>query len=425
MVKSITLNLKNFLINNYIFFFIISKFFLIIPILNSLHFNLSKNFKNFKSIIRRVDKLMWFFILFCIFSNFINKVRFEYHFKFFSLTLIFLSFISMACYFQKNKNIFVNTLRMSLYLNLFIILDILFYKIFNYSLTSNFDNHNRTGIRYASLFFDEKIIGFFLLCSMPLVSIYLKNYSLSNDTLFKKNYFLILLLFVIVIYLTGERRSFILSILTYGYFLYFYLYENRKLKLFLYIISLAIVVLSFFLFFQKSNNNQSLNYRMSGQIIEVIKTVPMAINDRENFIRHMRDHNVGNWSLLYIDGFKIFSKDYKTLILGVGHKQYNIECSKMKLVCSNHPHNMFIELLISYGFVGFTLFCIIISKVIKNLGRDKNNKRNREFIIFIICFFFPLLPSGSIISSNLNFYLLIFGSLFFSHYLTNTKKINY
>ena len=92
----------------------------------------------------------------------------------------------MACYFQKNKNIFVNTLRMSLYLNLFIILDILFYKIFNYSLTSNFDNHNRTGIRYASLFFDEKIIGFFLLCSMPLVSIYLKNYSSSNDTLFKK-----------------------------------------------------------------------------------------------------------------------------------------------------------------------------------------------------------------------------------------------
>ena len=56
--------------------------------------------------------------------------------------------------------------------------------------------------------------------------------------------------------------------------------------MFLYIISLAIVVLSFFLFFQKSNNNQSLNYRMSGQIIEVIKTVPMAINDRENFIRH-------------------------------------------------------------------------------------------------------------------------------------------
>lgn len=422
MDKSKIIVIKNFFILNYVFFSIITKFLLIIPLINSLYFNLLNNQKIFYKNLRNCFKFFAFFFIYCYISNLINTIELKYHYKFFSLILFLFSSVSIATYFSKNKYIFTQTLRMIFYLNIFIIIDIFIFKISNFSIISSYANNSNQGVRYGSLFFDERIVGFFLLNSIPIVILYLNKYCHQCDLYFKKNYLLIILLFVITIYLTGERRNFLLSILVFSYILFLYLNNFLNKKKIIIIFLLSSIFFTGFLFTSiKNQNPSSLNYRMVNLIIKTVKSVPMVIEDRKEAEKYMLNNNIGNWVLLYIDGTSVFLQNSKNILIGVGHKKYYKSCNELNLVCSNHPHNMYLELLINYGLFGLIFFCIIIYKTLKILI-TKNHKIYHEALIFIICFVFPFLPSGSILSSNLAFNLLIFGSLFLADYYFENLK---
>ena len=134
----------------------------------------------------------------------------------------------------------------------------------------------------------------------------------------------------------------------------------------------------------------------------------------------------------YDTGIKIF-KNY--LILGVGNKNFRLECSKEKYLnekikytqarCSTHPHQIYFELLSEHGLVGFIIILFIIAKfIIKNIKfclitKDIFHSSN---IFYLMLFFIPLLPGSGIFNTfNGIMFWLIF-SLTNSIY-ENKKKI--
>ena len=84
--------------------------------------------------------------------------------------------------------------------------------------------------------------------------------------------------------------------------------------------------------------------------------------------------------------------------------------------CASHPHNMFLEIYFSFGIIGLLVFISFIITAIYNLYKYKYSY---EMIVFLIVFFFPILPSGSILSMNLIYHISIFSILFIADYKLN------
>ena len=111
----------------------------------------------------------------------------------------------------------------------------------------------------------------------------------------------------------------------------------------------------------------------------------------------------------YDAGIKIF-RNYP--ILGVGNKNFRLECSKEKYLnekikytqarCSTHPHQIYFELLSEHGLVGFIIILFIITKfIIKNIKfclitKDIFHSSN---IFYLMLFFIPLLPGSGIFNT--------------------------
>ena len=51
----------------------------------------------------------------------------------------------------------------------------------------------------------------------------------------------------------------------------------------------------------------------------------------------------------------------KNKFKGIGYKNFFKKCSELKnLVCSSHPHNIYLDILLTSGIFSFLLFCSII-----------------------------------------------------------------
>ena len=96
------------------------------------------------------------------------------------------------------------------------------------------------------------------------------------------------------------------------------------------------------------------------------------------------------------------------MFFGVGNKNYRVATCNTKLdetniltnkyICSNHPHQIYIELLSEHGLFGsifilFIFYKLIFSKFISNLNRI--NYIQIGSLIYISLIFLPLLPSGA------------------------------
>ena len=93
---------------------------------------------------------------------------------------------------------------------------------------------------------------------------------------------------------------------------------------------------------------------------------------------------------------------------------------KTNRLCSNHPHNYYLEILTDTGIVGILsaiiiglLFIIFILKNFKSL--NANNLQNLILFAATISFIleaFPLKSTGSIFSTNNATYLILISILF-------------
>jgi O-antigen ligase len=109
---------------------------------------------------------------------------------------------------------------------------------------------------------------------------------------------------------------------------------------------------------------------------------------------------------LYKSAFYVFNHSFW---IGSGMKSYLKKCYELKkhkeeLLCAPHPHNLYLEILVNQGFVGFSIFVIFLYFLFKKyflfLTKLRIDQINRFlmliFLIILISELWPLRSYGSI-----------------------------
>ena len=365
------------------------------------------------------------FCILCIISSLLSEnVLFSLKTSlFYFRTGIFASLISFLI--SNNKN-FVKYLFLSLIISFFLLIVDGYYQYFNSSnLLGKIVPGSWDGSRLSSLFGDELILGSYLSRLLPvfLALYFLKQkYFRFNDFIF----FLVFPLVCILIYLSGERASFVFLILTL-FTLFIFNLNNRYFNL-----CLLLVVVSIYLF---GISNAKLNNRMFKSVL---------IND----LKIMNNEN--KFVFPKTDELTIFSDGHNALIrtaynmfkynpiLGVGPNMFRIKCSDEKYIhnknqhyCDTHPHNFYIQIAAETGVIGLMLvllfFFHILYKIFKNFFYIFNKKKthnNYEIFILmsIMVTIFPFVTNGNFFNSWLvNIYSIGLG-FYLNHFY---KKIVY
>ena len=135
-------------------------------------------------------------------------------------------------------------------------------------------------------------------------------------------------------------------------------------------------------------------------------------------------------SSLFAQAFYIWG-DSK--ILGIGYKNFYNKTIEKKLTReTNHPHNYYLDVLVSTGLVGLIILIIylmiLFSKVIyllriniKEINHKKFDVLTVTFINFLI-FFFPLKSSGSFFTTSSSTYMMITLVILLSQLQTVSSK---
>ena len=124
-------------------------------------------------------------------------------------------------------------------------------------------------------------------------------------------------------------------------------------------------------------------------------------------------------------------------LLGVGNKNFRIECAKEKYEnskfiktlgrCATHPHQIYLEILSELGLIGFILiFSFIFINIYKGIKIFLKNKDLilLSSILYLLISFIPLLPSGSFFSSfNATIFWINF-SIMISFIINKKTQIN-
>jgi len=282
--------------------------------------------------------------------------------------------------------------------------------------------------RASSFFSDQLVLGSFqsrLLILILGLFIAFK--------VFKKNIIIlnIFLLFTCAsIFLSGERTSFALFVISLVLFL-FLSKISVKFKLSI-ITSIALIFLILL-------TDKGIRYRL---IIEPLHQSNLA---SEKLIKNYSDQKK-----IYVhedNKILIFSKEhtahYKTAykiflgnkLFGVGPKMFRYKCSNKEynsgnLSCSTHPHNFLLQVLAETGIIGLIFYLVMIFFIInKMLIIFRKNNSNNDFIQLccLILFFinlFPLLPSGNIFNNWLSI-IFYFPLGFYLHALNQKKEQKY
>ena len=306
-------------------------------------------------------------------------------------SLGFIKFIIFSFSFQ----ILINEKELSLILRnwliviLIIIFDIFFEKYFGHNVLGF---TSLDGTRIISFFYDESIVGGFVLCFGFISCCYF--FKFNNE---KKKIFLniVLLLLPLSIFITGERANFLKSFFLFSLIIIFinssFLIIGKK-KFFLILITLFVIGISF---------SKTIFIKQT-EFFERIFVVQEAENFTQRFqkIKYFAHFNVA---------WEIFKENP---IIGVGSKNFRHECGKEKYFnseitltvqrCNTHPHQIHFELLAEQGLIGYLITISLLLYFVKN-NLSKNLKKNSIFNLslnlYILIFFLPFLPGGGIFST--------------------------
>ena len=323
---------------------------------------------------------LYFYLIFNSFISLDFYSGFERNFGFLRFILLFLFINYFFFKFEKSDKLF----NAWLIIILFISIDVFIEAIFGKNLVG-FGNEFYAN-RIVSFFYDEPVAGSFIYgFSLILIGYLFNKYSGNNKS--KVAIFLLPLLFLIAVLITGERSNTIKFFI--GFVIFFLLphFFNKKTKIF----SLLFFVISILIIFSQS---QFLKLRYVTQLTNSFTTE----QNREEFF----NKNI-YWNL-YKSGINVF-KNYP--FFGVGNKNYRIEtCAPKKdpktyYLCITHPHQLYIEFLSEHGLFGtiilLSILFFLIFKILGIIVKSKNYIQAGCFI-YILSNFIPLLPSGSFFS---------------------------
>ena len=345
--------------------------------------------KNYKFFFNKTVKLIIFLCLYLIFNSIISKdflMSAQRNFGFIRFGLLFLAFN----YFFYSKD-FINRVFIVWMLTLSILsLDTYIESILGKNILGYGEAY---GARIVSFFKDEPIVGGYINGFYLIIVGYLfyLNNKISNKY---KNIILIFsIFFLIAIILTGERSNTIKAI--FGFFLFYFFNDFFKFRE--KILSVLLLILTF-TFLLNTSDFLKLRYKLQffKPIISIFQSNSEIKKNEINTVNKLKDNIYLN---LYQSGFEVFKKKP---FFGVGNKNYRVEtCSnekKPKYVCNTHPHQIYFEFLAEHGLIGsiillFILFKLIFSKI--KIILNSKNYLQLGCLIFLVTSFIPLLPSGA------------------------------
>ena len=152
-----------------------------------------------------------------------------------------------------------------------------------------------------------------------------------------------------------------------------------------------------------------------------------------------KNTNLANKDLENIGHKKIWLTAIETWklhkIIGNGMKSFREDCKKIinvqkKGICSNHPHNYYLEILTDLGIIGFLsaigIAIIFIIFLIKNYKFLKVNNLGSLFLsAAIISFFvevFPIRSTGSIFTTSNATYIILMAGIILSYKKLSQNK---
>ena len=372
--------------------------------------------KDYKFFSNKTVKLIIFLYLYLIFNSIISKdfsISFNRNFGFIRFGILFLAFN----YFFYNKS-FVNKVLIVWILTLSILsLDTYIESIFGKNILGNGEEY---GARIVSFFKDEPIVGGYINGFYLIIIGYLfyLNKNISN----KYKYIILIfsIFFISAIILTGERSNAIKAI--FGFFLFYFFNDFFKFKEKIFSILLLI-----FIFVSLLNISSFLGSRYSSEYFNPIISYFQTNNEQAVKVSVGFEHNI--YIRLYQSGFEIFKK-YP--VLGVGNKNYRVETclieKNSKYVCNTHPHQLYFEFLAEHGLVGsmilfFILFNLIFG-IIKIILTSKNYLQ-LGCLIFLSIIFIPFLPSGAFFADyNLTIFWINLSIMYAVGEKTNVYRSN-
>ena len=287
----------------------------------------------------------------------------------------------------------------SLFCTSFLSLDIIYQHLNNKDFFGNtpFDG------RFNGTFGHEAIAGGYIQ----------KNFALSLCAIFlltikyqKKNLlFLVTTMLGLGILLSLDRMPFIIYLFTI-ILLIFFLKNYRLLFIFNFVIILIIFIFLFnnykilndryFSLSSELNFNKFSNFFLTNSN-EIIKKDIIEIKN-DNYL-------IGDYSKIYKTSYYVWLKNP---ILGSGKRSFGKICDSVKIyrsniLCSTHPHNIYLEVVVTHGVLGLITFLtfIIISfyNIKKKIFTFNNNYYYIISSLFLTILFselFPLRSYGSI-----------------------------
>lgn len=407
--NSLVNNLFSYSIKNIFLLLIISRFFFIFNLLYIFYFSIKNKilFKLKQNIFYRTSFLYFtiFYVTGLIINFFVGNSAIN-QITFFCLVFLFFFTFFLAYYFYLQKNIYICFSRLVLYFNIFLVFDICLYRFFSISIFPFIEDiHDYYGnSRYAGVFLDRKVLGGYLCVTFPVIYNYLNLRLKNTDLIFLKYSNFYLIMYFIGILLTGDRRpAFIFGIITFFY----YIFQKNKIS---YKAILSFLFLSLFIY-----------------LIFYLK--PLLFNrfvlDTIHIISNYNNYQKGDWFQLYHKSFGIISYSFQNFMIGVGSKNFTKSCIEIfNAGCSTHPHNLYVEMFVTFGVVGFFIFCICLYKLckflIKLLSILRLKDRFRVFTAFFVqtYFLFPFMPSGGLFAVDLLIYFSILNSIVILNLLT-------
>ena len=455
-----TLAKENFALNSTSLINIVFSFFPFSFILGNLIINLnfllfcclgifhlrSKILTNKLNFPLKIISLFFLLVLFSTSLNFIESLYFGESDKFdlsrLIKSILFLRFfIILLLVFLLSKFEIINYklfFTSAAILPVLISIDVIFQYIFGFNVIGikSLLHHN------ASFFGDELIAGGYIQNFSFFSILFLTHSIKKNENIFK--IFLTTLTIctlAIGIMLSGNRMPFFLFL--FGLFLFFLLHkDSRKTVLISYLIIFIIFEL---IKYTDRNMLNAYNSFFSGVQRSVVSLSVKVKNDLlSNTQGKEKSEKEEKWKddLIPMQFLSeaVESNAYKKMaltaieiwkpnkIFGNGIKSFRVKCQKVIIeqkrgLCSNHPHNYYLEILVDLGIAGILLailyavtFIIFIAKKYKNLS--KNNLQNLFLLAAIISLFlevFPFKSSGSIFTTNNATYLILMSSIVLSY----------
>lgn len=432
--KNLPLLLCLFLPLTYVVGILITEIFVLILTLYFLFFNKDLKYFKYKQIIALLI-FSFYIALIAIIKIEHNDLRLSsiFYFRF----ILFALSINFVLTEGENKVADLKKILIGIFL---IFLFIFFDSLYQFIIGKNFFGNEIINERISSVFGNELILGSFLIKTLPIIIwlIFYFEFKIRENIFFLTFFFS---LFLITIYLSGERTSFGLMLILVV-LLIFFIKPLKKILSYSLIILLIFISLTSLFNFGKSAIFDRIVKKTFNQV-----TNNFFIKVDDNEVSHFTLEKFKNSKEEFKNNIMIFSKEhhghyklaldlfYKNKIFGVGPKGFRFHCRKIDYdseigICSTHPHNFAIQILSETGVIGFLFYIVVILFLLFNLFKynNENLEMNHKckfllISIAILVHLFPFLPSGNFFNnwlSIITFYL--FGLYFYSY--NNLKKNN-